>query len=277
VVPPAPGTASLGAIGAHTKIPNLRVLAKSLPPVNGSYLKTATMRAPGDPQAAFPFEQLLDELAYAAKIDPYQFRVQNITTANDPAAPWYFTDRWLGVLEAAAKAANWQPRVAASNLSSATVVTGRGIAASPHSNALAAVVAEIEVNKQTGKIIAKQVYAAQDSGLSINPALVENQIIGTVVMSVSRVLLEQVQFDTRRVTSLDWTSYPIVRFKDSPKVTPIVVQRLDKASQGSGEIPTPATIAAVANAFFDATGVRLREAPMTPGRVRAALKAAGVA
>ena len=118
---------------------------------------------------------------------------------------------------------------------------------------------------------------AMDAGLSVNPGFVENQISGGAVQAASKVLLEQVSFDNRRVTGVDWVTYPILRFKDSPEVIPIVIQRTDKVPGGVGETPIPPVQAAIANAFFDATGVRLREAPLTPPRVRGALNAAGVA
>jgi CO/xanthine dehydrogenase Mo-binding subunit len=119
------------------------------------------------------------------------------------------------------------------------------------------VVADIEVNKKTGTIIVKHSYAAMDVGLAVNPDLVANQIVGQQVMAASRALLEQVRFTRKSVTSLDWVSYPILRFQDAPKVTPIVVQRKDLPSEGAGEESQSALVAAVANAFFDATGVRL--------------------
>jgi CO/xanthine dehydrogenase Mo-binding subunit len=249
-------------------IPNRRVTTKSLPLTN-NYFKNATMRAPGATQAVFAFEQMIDELANAANIDPLAFRIKNL--AADPA------NRVLGVLDALQTISNWKPKVAATNLSNAMVVSGRGIASGPYSGSFAAVVADVEVNKKTGKIVAKHIYVAQDSGLAINPALMENQTIGSAVQGVSRVLLEEVAFNKHGVTGLDWVSYPILRFKDHPKVTAVILQRSDQASGGSGEAPTPAIPAALANAFFDATGVRIREAPLTPARVRAVLKAAGVA
>jgi nicotinate dehydrogenase subunit B len=249
-------------------IPNRRVMSKSLPLFN-NYFRTATMRAPGAIQSTFAFEQLIDELAHAANMDPFAFRVKNL--AADPA------NRMQGVATALQTLSNWKPKVAASSLSNDDVVTGRGVAFAPYGGSYAAVVADVEVNKKTGKVTAKQMFTAQDAGLTINPALVENQMMGSVIQATSRALLEEVRFDTSHVTSLDWTTYPILRFKDSPTVATAVVQRTDQASGGSGEIPTPSTVAAIANAFFDATGVRIREAPITPGRVRATLKAAAVA
>ena len=113
--------------------------------------------------------------------------------------------------------------------------------------------------------------------MSVNPGLVENQLVGGVTQITSRVLVEQMRFSRTNVVSTDFVTYPILRFKDAPMVTPIVVQRMDVQPEGVGEPTTIAAPAAIANAFFDATGVRIRQAPMTPGRVRAALKSGGVA
>jgi nicotinate dehydrogenase subunit B len=143
--------------------------------------------------------------------------------------------------------------------------------------AAAATVADVEVNIKTGKIVAKHIYSGVSSGLIISPGLVENQISGAMVYMASRTLVEQVRFSKTNVTSADWVSYPIMRFKEAPNVTPIVVQRTDLTPLGAGEPVTMAGGGAIANAVFDATGVRIRQAPMTPPRVRAALKAAGVA
>jgi len=138
------------------------------------------------------------------------------------------------------------------------------------------VVADIEVDKKTGKILVKHIYVAQDLGLTINPGLAENQMVGAMTMTTSRLLHEEVRFDTKRVTNLDWVTYPILRFKDHPPITTAVVQSIDEVSCGGGEAPVGACVGAIANAFFDATGVRIHEAPMTAARVRATLAAAGV-
>src|SRR5205814_9598548 len=163
------------------------------------------------------------------------------------------------------------PHIAGSSLASADVVTGRGIGLGTHHVSYGAAVADIEVERRSGNILVKQVFAAMDVGLAVNPALVQNQIEGQVIQSVSRLLKEEVLFDKTGVTSLDWVSYPILRFAEHPDVVPIVVQRLDEPSTGAGEEVMGATAAAIANAFFDATGVRLRQYPMTPERVKAAL------
>ena len=152
-------------------------------------------------------------------------------------------------------------------------MTGRGIGLGTHHVSYGAAVAEIEVNRRTGNIVAKRIYGALDAGQVVNPALVENQIVGQLVQAASRMLKEEVTFDKNGVTSLDWVSYPVLRFAEHPDVTPIVVQRLDEPSTGAGEEVMGAAAAAIANAFFDATGVRLREYPMTPERVKAALAA----
>jgi nicotinate dehydrogenase subunit B len=200
-----------------------------------------------------------------------------VTHENRPDRPWFHDYRWLAIVDSSAKMAKWEPRVAASRLTDGPVATGRGIAVSTHSFTTSAVVAKIEVTKKTGKVVVKDLYVTQDTGLSINPELVENQIIGGVIMAASRVLYEQITFNTKRVTSLDWVTYPIMRFKDHPHVHTTVIQRMDQIAGGSGEVPMDATVAAIGNAFFDATGVRMRSTPMTPASVRATLKAAGVA
>jgi nicotinate dehydrogenase subunit B len=133
-------------------------------------------------------------------------------------------------------------------------------------------VAEIEVDKETGRIVAKHMYGALDAGLAINPGFLENQITGMLVQATSRVLKEEVTFSSTNVTSLDWNSYSILRFEEHPEVTPIVIQRLNEKSTGGGEEVLGPAAAAIANALFDAAGVRVREFPMTPARVLAALK-----
>jgi CO/xanthine dehydrogenase Mo-binding subunit len=194
------------------------------------------------------------------KIDPFEFRQRNI---KDP--------RWLGVLDAAAKAAQWAPRQAASNVQRAGIVTGRGIGMGTHLASYGAAVADIEVNRETGKVVARHLYGAVDAGLVVNPGNVESQISGQLVQTASRMFHEEVTFSKTNVTSLDWSSYPILRFEECPQVTPVVVQRLNEPSSGAGEEVMAAAAGAIANAFFDATGVRMAEFPLTPKRVLAAL------
>jgi CO/xanthine dehydrogenase Mo-binding subunit len=263
--PPTERTTGAGSIpvnrmstGSMYAVANRRVVSHAVPMVG--YLKGAPLRSPLDLSFAFASEQTIDELAFRIGMDPLEFRRNNIGDA-----------RWLGVLNAAAAAAAWTPRVSASALSSADVVTGRGIALGTHHVSYGAAVAEIEINRRTGNIVAKRVYGALDAGQVINPALVENQIVGQMIQATSRVLKEEVTFDQNGVTSLDWVSYPVLRFAEHPHVVPVVVQRLDEPSTGAGEEVMGATAAAIANAFFDATGVRLQQYPMTPERVKATL------
>jgi CO/xanthine dehydrogenase Mo-binding subunit len=246
-------------LGSMYDIPNVRLINHQVPAVNG-YLKGANLRSPLDISFSFASEQTIDELAYMTGMDPYEFRKRNMS---DP--------RWLAVLDAVAQASRWTARKAASSLSDANVVTGRGIAVGTHLSSYAAAVAEIDVNKQTGRIVAKHLYGALDAGLAVNPSFIENQISGMLVQATSRILQEEVTFNRTNVTSLDWNSYPVLRFEEYPEVTPIVIQRMDQKSTGAGEEALCSAAAAIANAFFDATGVRLREYPMTPNRAVAAL------
>jgi len=240
-------------------VPNLKLVNHRVPGLG--YLKGGWLRSPLDLSFSFASEQAIDELAYRVGMDPYAFRQRNI---KDP--------RWLGVLDAVAKAANWTTRRAASNLSKAKVVTGRGIGVGTHLASYGAAIAEIEVDKETGRIRAKHMYGAIDAGLAVNPGNIENQISGQLVQTVSRMLKEEVTFNKTNVTSLDWNSYPILRFEECPEITPIVVQRLNERSTGAGEEVMAGAAAAIANAFFDATGVRMQEYPFTPSRVLAALR-----
>jgi len=262
---PIPTTAFGGAdspnSGAPYALANRRVIGKNIP-VGSGFPKVAYLRAPAAPQACFASEQMMDELAFAAGLDAVAFRQKNITNP-----------RWLAVIEAAAKAAKWQTRKSAASLSKDRVVKGRGIAIGGFANTHVAIVADITVDKVTGKIRVTHVAAAHDCGRIVNPNTVEQQIEGCVVQGVSRALLEEVTFTKSRVTSLDWESYPILRYKDTPAITMVLIDRPELASTGAGEPAIAPVAAAIANAFFDATGKRIRQMPMTPGRVRSALKA----
>ncbi|HZO62434.1 MAG TPA: molybdopterin cofactor-binding domain-containing protein [Gaiellaceae bacterium] len=260
-----PNPANTGSMYANNAgTGSVRTTGKTLPLFQG-YFQNGPLRDPSGPQTAFASEQAIDELAYACGLDPIAFRRQNVA---DP--------RWLAVMNAAVAAARWQPKVAHSSRQKGDVVTGRGFAFGRHgSAAYAATVADVTVDKRTGKITVTHLYNALDAGLVVGVDLVENQMTGASVMGVSRALCEEVTFNESRVTSLDWVSYPILRFRDSPLVTNVIVQRPGEVPLGAGEPSTTPVAAAIANAFFDATGVRIREVPMTPARVRDTLKAAG--
>jgi len=269
---PLPATSPGGQIdtvnsGSFYTIPNRRVTSNAVDGYKG-FFKGIWLRAPGAPQAVFASEQTIDALAHAANMDPMAFRIQNIDATQTTGVA-----RWIDVLNAVAKAADWKPAVSASKLASGNVVKGRGVAVGGFAGSYPAIVADITVNKETGVITVDHLYAAQDAGTTVNPASVENQMVGCLVQGCSRALIEEVRFTKVRQTSLDWVSYPVIRFKQAPNVTTVVVQRLDLPSSGSGEPTTAAVPAAIANAFFDATGVRLYRMPMTPGYVRGVLSA----
>jgi CO/xanthine dehydrogenase Mo-binding subunit len=247
-------------LGSMYDIPHLRLNNHRVPGIAG-YLKTSNLRSPLDVSFAFASEQALDELAHVSGLDPLEFRRRNIS---DP--------RWLGVLDAVAAAAHWTTRPARSRWVRGSGLTGRGVALGTHMSSYGAAIAVVRVDTNTGAIVCTHLYGALDAGLVVNPALVENQISGQLVQAASRTLKEEVTFSATGVTSLDWKSYPILRFAETPAVTPIVVQRLDQKSTGAGEEIVAAASAAIANAFFDATGVRLREYPLTSERVKAALR-----
>lgn len=139
----------------------------------------------------------------------------------------------LGMLKGASLRSpldGWTARPSASHLSGAEIVTGRGIAVGTHHVSYGAAVAEVEVNRRTGEILAKHLYGALDCGLAVNPSLVENQIVGMMVQAASRMLKEEVTFDQKGVTSTDWVSYPVLRFAEHPACTPVVVQRVNEPS-----------------------------------------------
>jgi nicotinate dehydrogenase subunit B len=259
---PGPGSQEVSPfnLGAMYAIPNMRLVNHHVDGMR--YLKGSNLRSPLDVSFSFAQEQTIDELAFVAGLDPLEFRRRNIRG-----------ERWLGVLNAVAHAAGWTQRKPADrNRAGTKLVKGRGIALGTHTSSWAAAVADIEVDRETGKIVARHLYGALDAGLCVNPGCLENQMSGMLVQATSRMLKEEVTFSSTNVTSLDWSSYPILRFEECPAVTTVVVQHLDQKSSGGGEELMGPAGAAIANALFDATGVRLREYPLTPDRVLAALR-----
>ncbi len=140
------------------------------------------------------------------------------------------------------------------------------------SGTVVVLVAEVEVDKSSGKVTVKRATVAHDCGLIVNPNGMRNQIEGNVIQGTSRALLEEVQFDSTGVKSLDWSSYPIIRFEDVPEVDIELLNHPEMPSLGGGEASTVPVAAAIANAIFDAIGVRLREVPLNPKRVLSALR-----
>jgi nicotinate dehydrogenase subunit B len=247
--------------GSMYDIPNKRLVNHDLAGLERS-LKGSFLRSPLDLSISFASEQIIDDLAFRTGIDPVEFRRKNIS---DP--------RWLGVLNAVARESKWRTHVAGGR-KSGDVVTGIGVALGTHLVSYGGAVATVQVNRKTGVMRVMHMYGALDVGLAVNPASVEQQIEGMMIQAASRMLHEEVRFDQTNVTSLDWASYPILRFGETPNVTPIVISHADQPSTGGGEEVLAAAGAAIANAFFDATGVRLYERPMTAERVLKALRAA---
>jgi len=246
------------------RLPNERVTSH---PVPSFPIRTSSLRGLGSPQNSFANESFVDEMAAAAGADPVEFRRRHLT---DPRA--------IAVLDAAARRANWRPRSSLPSRASATgrsPVTGRGVAYVQYdrTEAYVAAVVDVEVRPDTGAVRVRRVCVAHDCGLIVNPDGVRNQIEGNVLQAISRTLKEAVRFDTTRVTGLDWAGYPILRFSEIPDAVDIeLIDRRNEPPVGAGEAATSPIPAAVANAIFDATGVRLRDVPFTPERVRAALR-----
>lgn len=247
--------------GGMYDIANLRLVNHRLPGLE--YLRGAWLRSPLDLSFAFVSEQAIDRAAQALAIDPLAFRRRNIRDA-----------RWRDVLDAAAAAFGWEAPWTSGRFASTRLRRGRGLGLGTHLVSHGAAAAEIEVDMQTGQVRILRLTGALDAGLVVNPLIVERQIEGQLVQTASRMLLEEVRFDERRVTSLDWQGYPILRMADCPAIQAVVVQRTDQRSTGAGEETMAAAAAAIANAFFDATGRRMQRYPLLPERVLAALATA---
>ncbi len=236
---------------------------ETVPPLldSGSPLRSAHLRDPVGPQIHFGSEQFIDELAFAAGEDPVAFRLRYVTAPRDAA-----------VIKAAAEKAGWQPRQAPRAARPGDILSGRGIAYAQRNGTVVAVVAEVEVERRSGRIWGRKFTVAHDCGLIINPQGLRDTIEGNVVQGLSRTLFEEVRFDREKVTSIDWISYPILEIRDAPEAIEVVlINHPEIAPTGAGEPSIRVIPAAVANAFFDATGVRLRRVPLTPERVKAAL------
>ena len=225
---------------------------------SASPMRTSHMRDPVGLQIQFASEQFIDELAYATGEDPIAFRVKYAKAPRD-----------IAVLKAAAEKSGWEPRGKVKRDRSGAVLTGRGIAYAQRAGTIVAVVAEIEVDRKTGRIWGRKFTVAHDCGLIVNPQGLRYTIEGGLVQALSRTLYEEVQFSPDKVKSVDWNSYPILEIKDTPETIDIVlINRPEAAPTGAGEATCRVVPAAIANAFFDATGVRMREAPLNPARIK---------
>jgi nicotinate dehydrogenase subunit B len=227
-------------------------------------LRPAPIRSPGKPANCFAVESFTDELAAAAGLDPIEFRLSGLA---DP--------RGIEAIRRAAALMNWQSRPSPGANKSAPVMRGRGFAYVhyKHSESYVAMGMEVAVERGSGRIRVERVACAHDCGQIINPDGVRAQVEGSILQTLSRALMEEVQFDRSRVTSVDWSSYPILRFPDVPKLDIVLIDRPTQPPLGAGEAACSPVGAALANAVFDATGARLRTVPFTPDRVKAALSA----
>jgi nicotinate dehydrogenase subunit B len=225
---------------------------------------TGPLRSPLRIQNTFANECFMDELCAHANADPVAFRLLHLQNS-----------RVIGVLKAAAQTASWQARSSPkTGISRTGTVSGRGIACVAYegNNGYAALVAEVDVDLETGTVRPRRFVVALDCGPISNPDGLQNQIEGGILQGMSRALVEEVTWDNRRVTSVDWETYASLHLDyDMPTVETVFVTPLDVPATGAGETAITVTPAAIGNAIFDATGARLREVPFTPQRVKAAL------
>jgi nicotinate dehydrogenase subunit B len=239
------------------QVPNIRTQVHWLAetPFRPSWIRT-----PGRMQNTFANESFIDELAAAAGADPFEYRVRHL---KDP--------RGIELLERLRKLSNWTPR-AKREAQEGDVLRGRGMSYIRYElvRTYAGVVADVEVERKTGKIRVRKIYIAHDCGQIINPDGLRNQIEGNMVQTTSRTIYEEVKFDRSKVTSVDWASYPILRHPEVPDVVIDLVERQTEKPWGAGEPSAAVVPSAIANAVFDATGKRMRSVPFTPEKFLAA-------
>jgi CO/xanthine dehydrogenase Mo-binding subunit len=227
-----------------------------------SPLRSTHLRDPEGPATSFAIESFIDELAVTTGADPIDFRLSHFA---DPRA--------RAVLEAVAQKYGWQKRVSP-NRSRADLVTGRGVSLGVRNGTYVGTIADVEVNRRTGLVRVKRFVCAHECGLIINPDGLTRTIEANLMQSISRTLYEEVAFDRSHVRSVDWTTYPVARAADVPDAVDVVlIDRRDLPPGGAGEPSSRGVPAAICNAIFDATGVRIRRVPFTPARVKAALNA----
>ncbi|MEA2899542.1 MAG: nicotinate dehydrogenase subunit [Bradyrhizobium sp.] len=268
MIPPVPDVFHMGD---RTAIPPydynaMRVVAHDMPPI----VRASWLRGVSALPNSFAHESYIDELATEAGVDPIEYRLRYL---KDPRA--------IDLIKAVAKRADWTPRpVWKEPIAEGDIVRGRGFAYALYVHgpfpgkpaAWSAWIADVAVNKATGDVSVTRVVAGQDSGLMINPDGVRHQIHGNVIQSTGRALMEEVSFDRNSVVSREWGAYPIIKFPDIPKIDVLMLPRQDQPPLGVGESASVPSAAAIANAIFDATGVRFRELPFTPERILAGLR-----
>jgi CO/xanthine dehydrogenase Mo-binding subunit len=279
--PGNPGRGGAATPSNQYAIPNQRMTGHvvSLPMVWETPLRTGNLRDPNGPQVTFAFESFIDEMAAAASADPVQFRLDLLEQSTEDDI--FRKARSIATVRAAAEAFGWEtrpsPKPPADN-DAGPIATGRGIAYTYRSGTIVAMIAEVEVNRDTGAVHVKRMVCAHDCGLVINPVGLSHTVECGMLHGLSRALWEEVQFDTEKVTSVDWASHPTLRHSDTPESIDVIIvngdpdpERPDLPPYGAGEASHKPVIAAVGNAIYDATGVRLRRVPFRRERVLAAL------
>jgi len=247
--------------GAGT-VPGERVLIHNVV----SPFWTGPLRSPARLQNTFAHECFMDELASKVKADPVEYRVRHLSHA-----------RLRDMVLEAAKAASWDTRPSPKpGVPRTGVVKGRGMACVAYEgdNGYAAIVVEVEVDQDTGKVAVKRIVVSNDCGPISNPDGLRNQLEGGALQGMSRALGEEVTWDAEKITSFDWRTYHSLPLGfDVPKIETVLVNRPDEEATGAGETSITIIAAAIGNAIFDATGARIRQSPFTPDRVKAALAA----
>src|SRR4029078_9250533 len=227
-------------------------------------LRPAPSRSPGKPANCFAVESFVDELAAAAGLDPVEFPLRGLT---DPPAS--------ELANSAAALMKCQRQAYQRASTNGAVARGRGISFIhyKHTEAYVGMGMDVAVERASGRIMVERVACAHDCGQIINPDGVRAQIEGSILQTISRVLMEEVMFDRSRVLSVDWASYPIPRFPGVPYLDIELIKRPTEKPVGAGEAACTTVGPALANAVYNATGARLRTVPFTPERVELALSA----
>jgi CO/xanthine dehydrogenase Mo-binding subunit len=246
--------------GGTGTVASMRVLAHNV----RSPFFTGPLRSPERLQNTFAHESFMDEIAALAKTDPVEFRLRHLHDA-----------RLIDVVKAVTKAARWETRPSPKRVAqTGSTPSGRGMSCVLYEgdNGYCAMVAEVEVHPDSGIISVKRLVVGIDPGPISNPDGLRNQLEGGALHGVSRTLLEEVTWDAEKVTSIDWHTYhPLPVGADIPKIETVLINRPDERATGAGEAAVTLAAAAIGNAVFDATGVRLRQIPFTPERVKGAL------
>jgi nicotinate dehydrogenase subunit B len=242
---------------------NKRTAWEVIPPLldRASPLRTSHLRDPVGPQIHFASESFMDELAAALDMDAIEFRLRYVKDPRDVA-----------VIKAAAEKAGWDTRPSPRKDQTGDKVSGRGIAYAQRNGTRVAMIAQVEIDRHSGKIWVRRFTVAHDCGQIINPDGLRLAVEGNIVQGISRTLWEEVKFDDKNVTSVDWLTYPILDITESPdQIDVVLIDHPEIASSGAGEPSSRPIAAAIANAVFDATGVRIRRVPFSPDNVKSAL------